>query len=400
MEFYNGTTKLGEDTSSPYSFIWPGVPAGTYSLTAKATDNQNAVNTSSASTITVIANNVPPTVALSAPTSNASFIAGSSITLTAVASDPDGTVSKVEFFSGATKLGEDATSPYSFVWNSVVAGNYELTAKATDNKNATTVSNKVNISVNAANAVPTVAITSPSNHSIFPTGTVVTFVVSASDGNGSITKVEFYNGAVKIGEDTSSPYNFVWSNIPAGSYAITAKATDNDNAVATSEPVTITVKNTVNPTANAGDDVFLTLPENSVTLNGSGTSADGSTLNIFVVAGPDRHRCDHKPSIQRIELSSLIEGTYTLELSVTDEKGLTGIDQIKITVATDLIVQSAIPRYFTPNGDGVNDFWEWPQTELFEKSILMVFDKSGQKVYETINYNNTWDGKVDGKPLG
>jgi gliding motility-associated-like protein len=401
VEFYNGATKLGEDASSPYSFTWPSVPAGTYSITAKATDNQNAMNTTSASTITVTANNVPPIVALSAPANNALIVAGSSITLTATTSDSDGTISKVEFFNGATKLGEDATTPYSFVWNSVVAGNYELTAKATDNKNATTVSNKVNISVKAANAIPTVAITSPSNHSIFPTGTAVTFVVSASDGNGSVTKVEFYNGAVKLGEDLTSPYDFAWNNIPVGSYAITAKATDNDNAVTTSQPVTITIKNTLNPTANAGDDVFLTLPENSATLNGSGSSSDGSALTFLwsQVSGPSTIVIEDNAS-QTIDLNNLVEGTYTLELSVSDEKGLTGIDHIIITVATDLIAQSAIPRYFTPNGDGVNDFWEWPQTELFEKSILMVFDKFGQKVYETINYNNTWDGKVDGKPLG
>jgi len=400
VEFYNGTTKLGEDASSPYSFTWPNVPAGTYSITAKATDNQNAVKTSSASTVSVVASNVPPKVTLSVPPNNPSFIAGSSITLTAIASDSDGTIAKVEFFSGATKLGEDATSPYSFVWNSVVAGNYDLTAKATDNKNAATVSNKVSISVHAVNTYPTVAITSPSNHSIFPTGTVVTIDVKASDANGSIAKVEFYNGTAKIGEDVSSPYSFAWNDITAGSYAITAKATDNESAVNTSEPVTITIKDTVNPTANAGDDVFLTLPVNSVTLNGSGASADGSTLKFswIQVSGPSTVVVEDRAS-QIINLNELIEGTYTLELTVTDEKGLTGVDQIKITVATDLIVQSAIPRYFTPNGDGVNDFWEWPQTELFEKSILMVFNKFGQKVFETANYNNTWDGKVDGKPL-
>ena len=60
--------------------------------------------------------------------------------LAATASDPDGTVSKVEFFNGATKLGEDTTAPYSFTWNSVTAGNYTLTARATDNQGATTTS--------------------------------------------------------------------------------------------------------------------------------------------------------------------------------------------------------------------------------------------------------------------
>jgi hypothetical protein len=53
VEFYNGSTKLGEDLSSPYTFSWTSVVAGTYSITAKATDNQGAVTTSSAVNVTV-----------------------------------------------------------------------------------------------------------------------------------------------------------------------------------------------------------------------------------------------------------------------------------------------------------------------------------------------------------
>lgn len=400
VEFYNGATKLGEDTSSPYSFVFASVPVGTYTFTAKATDNQNAQTTSAVANVTVIADNVPPTVSLTAPTNNASFTAGSNITLNATAADADGTIAKVEFFNGTTKLGEDATSPYSFVWNNVIAGNYELTAKATDNKNAASSSAKVSVSVNAVNTVPVVEITSPVSNTMFPTGTAITINVNASDANGNITKVEFFSGTTKLGEDLTSPYSFTWNDIPAGSYALTAKATDNLNANTTSEPVTITIKSTVNPTANPGDDVFLTLPANSTTLTGSGTSSDGSSLKYLwtQVSGPSTVVIPNAAS-QTISLTGLSEGTYVFELTVTDGKGLVGSDQIKITVAADLIVQGAIPRYFTPNGDGVNDFWEWPQTELFEKSILMIFDRSGKKVFETANYNNTWDGKSDGKQL-
>jgi len=51
----------------------------------------------------------------------------------------------VEFFQGATKLGESLTSPYSFAWASVPAGNYSLTAKATDNLGAATTSTTIAI---------------------------------------------------------------------------------------------------------------------------------------------------------------------------------------------------------------------------------------------------------------
>jgi hypothetical protein len=57
-------------------------------------------------------------------------------------SDSDGTLSKVEFFraEGATKLGEDTTAPYSFVWRSAASGTHVLRAKVTDNAGAVTTS--------------------------------------------------------------------------------------------------------------------------------------------------------------------------------------------------------------------------------------------------------------------
>ena len=84
--------------------------------------------------------NQPPTVALAAPADGATFTAPANITLTATATDADGTVSKVEFFQGSTKLGEAATTPYAFDWAVTAPGSYSLTARATDNSGASTTS--------------------------------------------------------------------------------------------------------------------------------------------------------------------------------------------------------------------------------------------------------------------
>src|SRR5882672_1703707 len=65
---------------------------------------------------------LPPTISLTSPSNNANFIAGSTITLSANALDSDGTVSKVEFFQGSVKLGEDNIAPYSYDWTNVAAG--------------------------------------------------------------------------------------------------------------------------------------------------------------------------------------------------------------------------------------------------------------------------------------
>ncbi len=104
--------------------------------------------------LSVVPNMLPPSVNITSPTSGASFAAPATITIDAAASDSDGTISKVEFFQGATKLGEDTTAPYSYTWNTVAAGTYQLTAKATDNLGATSTSSVVNITVSGAPPPP------------------------------------------------------------------------------------------------------------------------------------------------------------------------------------------------------------------------------------------------------
>ena len=90
-------------------------------------------------------------MAITSPIANATFEQGSPIAITANANDTDGSISKVEFFNGNTKIAEDISSPYSFTWNGVTAGSYTITAKATDNQNANTTSEPINLTVNEAN---------------------------------------------------------------------------------------------------------------------------------------------------------------------------------------------------------------------------------------------------------
>ncbi|RAV99462.1 Ig-like domain-containing protein [Pseudochryseolinea flava] len=353
VEFYNGATKLGEDTTSPYSFAWTGVAAGTYSLAARAIDNGNANSTSSVVNVTVngggtgcsgngpnapststpdytwqasnsanptitfvpgspisgttmvilyykigtggyigvnmdpsgsnytksftapsgsaiamyftyrvgatmaernssatphsftvgqcSGGNISPTVNLTSPTNGASFTAPASITINATAADSDGTVSKVEFYNGTTKLGEDTSSPYSYTWTSVAAGSYSLTARAVDNASATTTSSSVSVTVTSSNVLPTAAITSPTNGATFSAPASITINATATDSDGTVSKVEFYNGSTKLGEDTSSPYSYTWTNVAAGTYSLTARSTDNLGATRTSTAVSVTV---------------------------------------------------------------------------------------------------------------------------------------------------------------
>jgi hypothetical protein len=131
---------------------WSNVAAGTYSMTAVARDNTGATATSLAVIITVTAPpppNVAPSVALTGPAAGATFTAPAAVTLTASATDSDGSIVSVDFFAGVTKLGSATTAPYSFVWSNVAAGTYSLAAVARDNAGATRTSTAVSITVTA-----------------------------------------------------------------------------------------------------------------------------------------------------------------------------------------------------------------------------------------------------------
>jgi beta-glucanase (GH16 family) len=76
--------------------------------------------------------NTPPTVSITSPAGGA--VPAGNVTIDATASDTDGTIAKVEFYNGFSLLGEDAVAPYSFTWNSVANGCYDVNVRAIDNQ--------------------------------------------------------------------------------------------------------------------------------------------------------------------------------------------------------------------------------------------------------------------------
>lgn len=355
----------------------------------------------------VCSNNNTPTVAITSPAQDASFLSPASVTISANATDTDGQVSKVEFFHGATLIGSDNTAPYSVTWNVSQTGTYSITAVATDNEGATKTSTAVSVriavpqgpynntraqipgiiqaeeydlggqdvayndsspgsettvtfrsnedvdlenctdtgggynigyatagewveysvditqtgtytialriacngegrtmhiemdgtditgnisipntagwqvwqtvningveitegdkvmrvvigsadyvninyfsySLEAQNVAPTVTINSPTNNTSYDLNpSTITIEASANDADGSVSGVSFYNGATLLGTDNNAPYSFVWENVVAGTYTITAVVTDNEGETATSEEIVVEVLNVV-----------------------------------------------------------------------------------------------------------------------------------------------------------
>jgi hypothetical protein len=366
----------------------------------------------------------PPTVTLTSPANNATLVAPATVSLAATATDSDGTVTSVDFYANGTWLGSDTTSPYTFTWTNVGAGQYTLTAIATDSLGATTVSAPVTITASllssgrinvalasnggtafasstynsnypassvidgdrkgsawdsgggwldatspdwlevdfngtktidevdvfslqdtpkapidptptmtfatygvtdfqlqywtgtqwvpvpfgtvsannlvwrripfaavstskirvfitgalngasrlveveayqpAPTAPPAVTLTSPSNNAIVPALAMVPLTANATDSDGAVTSVDFYVNGSWVGSDLASPYTLGWTNSGAGSYTLTAIATDDSGATAVSAPVNITV-------ADVTDPVNVALAANGATAFASST---------------------------------------------------------------------------------------------------------------------------------
>ncbi|WP_246610038.1 glycoside hydrolase family 48 protein, partial [Nonomuraea rhizosphaerae] len=116
------------------------------------------------------------------------------------------------------------------------------------------------VTCTGANAAPTVSLTSPTAGQTFTAPATVPLAATAADSNGTIAKVDFYQGSTLLNSDTASPYAFSWTNVAAGTYSITAVATDNGGASTTSAPVGITVSPNTGP-ALVVSPTTLSVPE-------------------------------------------------------------------------------------------------------------------------------------------
>src|SRR6266849_2056254 len=94
---------------------------------------------------------------------------------------------------------------------------------------------------NVSPAPPQVTITSPTNGASFTPPATVDLEASASDFDGTVAKVQFYQGNKMVGEAVAEPFSLVISNLRAGNYRFGAVVTDDSGATGTSAPVNITV---------------------------------------------------------------------------------------------------------------------------------------------------------------
>ena len=215
-------------------------------------------------------------------------------------------------------------------WMYFKAGNYNQNNSGDEGDYAQVSFFELEVSHNSANEPPSVNITSPLNDEVFIERDDVTIEADASDSDGTVAKVEFFQGDTKIGEDTSAPFSITWENVAKGSYTITAKATDDIGLSTTSESINIVVNS--QPT---GYDVPYDIPrfqkylaECKLQAPTSSTAAtpsqiiNGYSSDNFYVADGDKIAFNQSGESNRTELRNetnwiISEGDRSLHGSIT-----------------------------------------------------------------------------------
>jgi len=281
------------------------------------------------------------------PTANAGSdqtitLPSNSVSLNGSGSDPDGTISSYAWTqtSGPSGANISSTSSPSPIINGLVEGTYVFQLQVTDNNGATgvaTVQVKVINQTISSNIALPVAYAGGNGTITLPTNSV-SLNGSGTSSSGSITS---YNWSVISGPST---VNFSNSNAAAttasgltqGTYIFQLKVIDNNGTAATST-VQINVINpssNIPPVANAGGNGTITLPTNSVRLDGTGTDSDGTitSYNWTQISGPAAAIITD-PNSASTTVQGMIVGTYFFQLQVTDDQGATGTSTVQVNVA-------------------------------------------------------------------
>ena len=224
VDFYAGSTLIATDTIAPYSTTWSTTTVGSYPLTAVAHDADGGSTTSGAVNVTITSpTNKPPVISLA--TNGTTFVLPASIVVTATATDPEDRLAAVDFYAGSMLIARDTTAPYQTTWSATIGGSYSLTAVALDADGGTATSSAVNVTITTPiNAPPVISLSTGGTTFIAPA--TITLTAAASDPEGQLARVEFYNGTTRLTSDSTAPYTFTWTSVPAGTYTSRAVAYD------------------------------------------------------------------------------------------------------------------------------------------------------------------------------
>jgi len=195
-------------------------------------------------------------------------------------------------------------------------------------------------------SLPTVNLTAPANNAVFVTPANIAISATVTETNGTITQVQFFNGTTLLGTSSTSPYNFSWSNVPVGTYSLTAVAIDANGVSTTSSPITVNVYSTPVITTQPVSATVSTQSTASFSLAASGTPAPSyqwmqmaSGAGSFTAISTATSAAYTTPA-----LTAADNGTQ-FECVVTNAAGPVTSNVVTLTVSTDGVCGTANKTY-------------------------------------------------------
>ncbi|BCB83287.1 glycoside hydrolase family 48 protein [Phytohabitans suffuscus] len=234
---WNGSLATGASTSIGFNGSYSGTNARPTAFTINGTTCNGA------------SSNQAPTVALTSPAAGASFAAPANVTVSANASDADGSITKVEFYRNGLLVNEDTTAPYSYAMTGLPAGSYTVQARAYDNG--------------------TPALTATAERAFTVTGTSQASIVTPA--------------TLSVAEGSSAQLNVRLSAAPTGSIPVTLARTGDTDVTVSPTTVTLTSANWqtgVNATVSAAHDADAV--NDTATITASATNYTSSITAVTV----------------------------------------------------------------------------------------------------------------------
>jgi hypothetical protein len=353
--------------------------AGTYNFELRVTDNSGATDTDTMQVVVNPAPNVPPVANAGADL----FITlpVNTVNLLGSGSDTDGTISTYHWTKIAGPAAGVITNANAAATSvtTLAGGVYKFMLQVTDNNGATDT-DTVQVVVFVPNIAPTAnaglnqSITLPTNTASLSgtgndvDGTIVSYIWTKISGPAA--------GAITNPGLPATPV----TGLTAGVYQFELRVTDNNGAFGR-DTVLVTVNpSNIPPVSNAGPDQSIVLPTTTITLTGSGTDVDGTIAGYTwrQISGPvDKLTSIHSPVTV---LNNLIVGTYIFELTVTDNKGATDKDTVKV-VSADLVIPSANTIKVYPNPVADIATLDIGRTTNTSALLILITDMQGKNVY-------------------
>ena len=184
---------------------------------------------------------------------------------------------------------------------------------------------------------------------------------------------------------SSNPGVFQTSNLfvaPAGTYTITTR--DSLGCI-TTDVVTVTVSPRF--TASAGADISIFSGDEAQIF---GSSSEPASSILWTPA-------TNLSSATTINTIAKPTSTTLYRLTATNSVGCVATDDVLITIIPYCV---RVKNAFTPNGDGNNDLWQvYDDFGCLKNITVQVFNRYGNKVFESRDYRNNWNGTYSGKPV-